>query len=67
MADSRHPLTDRFPNLQPGKTPGNLGSVNGFGTTVIGRRDFDVETGTYVVTHVVTALFIPVWRSGRIA
>ena len=64
MADSRHPLTDRFPNLQPGKRPGNLGSVNGFGTTVIGRRDFDVETGTYVVTHVVTALFIPIWALG---
>jgi tetratricopeptide (TPR) repeat protein len=64
VADSRHPLMDRFPNLQPGKTPGNLGSVNGFGTTVIGRRDFDVETGTYVVTHVVTALFIPIWALG---
>jgi hypothetical protein len=64
MADESFPLTDRFPRLQPGKRPGGLGAVNGFGTTLIGRRDADPETGTYVVTHVATALFVPVWALG---
>ena len=58
------PLTERFPGLQPGKKPGGLGSVNGFGTTLLGHRDHDPETDTYVVTHALTALFIPVFALG---
>lgn len=55
------PLSERFPDLDPGKRPGALGSVNGFGTTLMGSRDADPETGTYVITHVVTALFVPLF------
>jgi hypothetical protein len=58
---SDNPLADRFPDLQPGKRPGNLGTVNGFGTRLVGQRDFDPETSTYVATHVFVALLIPIW------
>ena len=53
-----------MPDLQPGKKPGHLGTVNGFGTRMMGRRDFDSDTGTYVVTHVFVALLIPIWALG---
>lgn len=52
-------LSKKFPTLQIGRKP-SLGSVNGFGTTLVGQRDHDAETGTYVTTHCVTLLFIPV-------
>src|SRR5438067_7799577 len=57
-------LRERFPDLQFGRKPGNLGSVNGFGTALHGRRDYDPETGTYVLTHWVTALFVPLVAIG---
>ena len=37
-----------------------LGSINGFGVAVYGERDRDPETYTYIKTHCVTALFLPV-------
>ncbi|VTR92417.1 hypothetical protein : Uncharacterized protein OS=Cystobacter violaceus Cb vi76 GN=Q664_07235 PE=4 SV=1 [Gemmata massiliana] len=58
------PLKERFPDLQPGKRPGSLSTVNGFGMGLVGRRDDDPETGTYVVTHVFRALFIPILAVG---
>jgi tetratricopeptide (TPR) repeat protein len=61
---SDNPFADRFPELQPGRRPGGLGVVNGFGTRLMGHRDFDAETGTYVVTHVLVLLFIPVCGLG---
>ncbi len=57
-------LKARFPDLQPERRPGSLSNVNGFGTTFLGRRDFDAETGTYVTTHVFRALFVPLWALG---
>ena len=56
-------LAKKFPELQSGKKPG-LGSVNGIGTTLVGERDHDSETGTYVTTHCVCILFIPVFALG---
>jgi hypothetical protein len=41
-----------------------LTTVNGIGTTLIGNRDFDNETGTYVKTLVVTILFLPLIALG---
>ena len=61
MADD--PLTERFPEMQPGRKPA-LGNVYGIGTTLIGRRDYDVETGSYVGTHCVTVFFIPLFAIG---
>lgn len=52
-------LQQKFPDLKQGSRPSALGSVNGFGTSLVGRRDPDAETGTYVITHCITGLFIP--------
>jgi len=43
-------LTQKFPEMQPVTKPPSLSTVNGIGTNVFGRRDFDQETGTYVTT-----------------
>jgi tetratricopeptide (TPR) repeat protein len=52
---------DKFPDMKP-TSPPSLHTVNGFGTSIYGRRDYDAETHTYVKSHCVTALFIPmVW------
>ncbi|QJX01042.1 tetratricopeptide repeat protein [Frigoriglobus tundricola] len=64
MADEPVPLTTRFPKLQPGRRPGSVGAPNGFGTKLLGRRDYDEETGTYVLTHFAIALHIPIWALG---
>jgi tetratricopeptide (TPR) repeat protein len=56
-------LQQKFPDLQIGRKPG-LGSFNGLGMTLIGRRDYDHETGTYVATHCFTFLFIPIIALG---
>lgn len=57
-------LKDRFPDLRPGERPGPLSGENGIGTALVGRRDFDPETGTYVKTHVFRVLFVPLWAIG---
>src|SRR6185295_3288907 len=41
-----------------------LGSINGVGLIVYGRRDFDPNTATYVKTHCFCFLFIPVLALG---
>jgi len=64
MADEPVPLTARFPKLQPGRRPRSVGAPSGFGTQLIGRRDYDEETGTYILTHVAVALNIPIWALG---
>lgn len=50
----------RFPDLRPIEKPPSLGTFNGFGFSVYGRRDTDLETGTYVKTWCVCALFVPI-------
>lgn len=62
-------LAQKFPDLEPmGRMP-VLVRVNGFGASLYGRRDHDLETGTYVATHCLSALFIPVFalRSYRVS
>ena len=56
-------LTERFPDLQPGRQP-SLGNVYGIGSTLVGRRDFDPETGTYVKTNALAVFFIPLFSIG---
>jgi hypothetical protein len=53
-------LEERFPDMKPISSAPSLGTVNGFGTMVYGARDYDPDTGTYVKTRCVTALFVPV-------
>ena len=57
-------LEEKFPNLRPIKSPPSLHTVNGIGTAVYGRRDYDPETGTYVKTHWFCLLFLPVLALG---
>lgn len=57
-------LFARFPDMRPVTSVPSLYTLNGFGTTLIGRRDYDPETGTYVKTHCLCALFIPVVALG---
>jgi hypothetical protein len=54
----------KFPEMQPVSRAPSLGTLNGVGTMMIGRRDFDEETGTYVKTHCFTFLFIPLLAFG---
>ncbi len=54
-------LRMRFPTLEPIGQPPPLMQVNGIGVTVLGRRDVDAETATYVKTLAVTLLWIPVF------
>ena len=57
-------LEHKFPDLKPIRTSPSLFTINGFGLSVYGARDHDEETNTYVKTHCVCALFIPVLALG---
>jgi hypothetical protein len=60
---------DRFPEMRPIDSPPQLSTIYGIGTTVIGSRDHDPETGTYVKTMVFSVLFVPLLalRAYRVA
>src|SRR6185437_7341262 len=53
--------TERFPDMRPVRNPPALMRVNGFGCGVYGSRDHDADTGTYVTTYCLSALFLPVF------
>jgi tetratricopeptide (TPR) repeat protein len=57
-------LQEKFPDLRPINSPPSLSTVNGFGFCVIGHRDHDEETNTYVKTHCFCGLFIPLLAVG---
>jgi len=57
-------LAERFPDLTRTKRPPSLGSINGVGTTLYGRRDYDPETHSYVATHYFVLVFIPLVALG---
>jgi hypothetical protein len=57
-------LEERFPDMKPIRSPPSLWTVYGFGTMAYGARDHDPETGTYVKTVYLTALFVPVLALG---
>lgn len=52
-------LSEKFPDMTPLRGAPSLGTINGVGVTLTGRRDFDAETGTYVKTRSICFLFIP--------
>lgn len=52
-------LFERFPEMKPVSKAPSLHTVNGIGTMVYGRRDYDPETGTCVLTQWLTVIFIP--------
>ncbi len=51
-------LARKFPNLKP-KNPPLLGRINGCGFSMFGKRDTDIETGTYIKSYGITFLWIP--------
>src|SRR5262245_49800535 len=57
-------LKDKFPDLEPISHAPSLHTINGIGTGIYGRRDYDEETGTYVTTYCFCVLFIPVLALG---
>jgi hypothetical protein len=63
MSESNDPF-DRFPEMRPIRSIPPLTRVSGIGTTLIGDRDTDAETGTYVKTLAVTVFFVPLLALG---
>lgn len=53
-------LKARFPNLRPIQGAPVLFRINGCGFSVVGTRDRDPATGTYLTTYVFCIVFIPV-------
>ncbi len=55
---------DKFQDMRPINRVPTLSTLNGIGATLVGRRDFDEETGTYVTTQSICVLFIPLIALG---
>jgi hypothetical protein len=51
--------TPLHPELRPAKPP-TLFTINGVGLTIYGNRDHDPRDGSYVTTHFLTLVFLPV-------
>ena len=66
---SEQELSERFPDMVPIQSVPTMFTINGFGTGLYGSRNRDAESGTYVTTYALCALFIPVFalRAYRIA
>ncbi len=62
MADIN--LSDKFPDLQPIESAPSLWLANGCGLTIYGSRDHDSETNTFIKTHVLCVLFVPLLALG---
>jgi predicted negative regulator of RcsB-dependent stress response len=57
-------LNAKFPELRPIRSVPRLWSVNGCGLLFHGRRDSDEETGSYIQSHCVCLLGIPILALG---
>lgn len=55
---------DRFPGMKALTKAPSLGGELGVGLSLVGRRDYDPETDTFVATHCFTVLFVPVLALG---
>ena len=54
-------VRDHFPGVEPEHKSPALFRINGFGVGLYGRRDTEPQTGLYVKTQCLSALFIPVF------
>jgi len=50
-----------FDRMVPIDSPPPLWRINGVGTTIMGKRDVDAQTGTYVATLYFTFVFVPLF------
>ena len=57
-------LRVKFPQLRPVPNAPTLFRINGIGAGMYGKRDFDLETGTYIKTHCFCVLFVPLIALG---
>lgn len=57
-------LRQLFPKMQPVRKAPSLFTINGFGLSMYGKRDTHAPTGSYIKTHCVCALFIPILALG---
>ena len=64
MSEPENELEQRFPKLRPIRSAPPLSTVNGIGCMLIGARDHDPETATYVKTHCFCVVFIPLLSLG---
>jgi tetratricopeptide (TPR) repeat protein len=64
MSEPENQLEQRFPNMRPIRSVPSLSTVNGIGCMLLGGRDHDPETGTYVKTRCFCLLFVPLLSLG---
>jgi tetratricopeptide (TPR) repeat protein len=57
-------FSDKFPDMRPIVSAPSLSNVNGFGSTMLGRRNYDPESDTYVKMHCFCVLFLPLLVRG---
>jgi predicted Zn-dependent protease len=55
---------DKFPDMRPVHSAPSLFTMHGIGTALVGSRDHDPDTGTYVKTRAFAVLFIPLLALG---
>lgn len=69
MAEEEIDLQEKFPDLQPIRSAPSLFTVNGCGLMLYGSRDLDHDTQTFVKTHCLTFIFVPIMalRAYRVA
>ena len=61
LSPSEVDLHRRFPEMEPVKEAPSLRTVNGCGGMLLGCRDVDAATGTYVATLAFVLIFVPVF------
>ncbi len=57
-------LSERFPELRPVSRVPGLFTFNGIGLAIYGARDHDAETNSYVKTHCICFVFLPIFALG---
>jgi len=62
--DYSEKLAIRFPEMKPVRRQPRLFSINGIGTIMYGMRSRDRESGTYVKTHCLCFVFLPILALG---
>src|SRR5262245_11605982 len=57
-------LRQKFPELRPLEDPPTLTTTNGIGTGMIGKRDYDPDTQSYIKTRCFCFLYLPLFALG---
>ncbi len=57
-------FSERFPDLRPVSRVPGLFTFNGIGLAIYGARDHDAQTDSYVKTHCICFVFLPIFALG---